>query len=687
MTVFEIKAVSRIQNRIDVILKHKEGKSPIFYRLDLLLNNIDVACKIRNISKNLNTDEETEINFDFSNFNYREKIVNYLKDNVNKLEEIYDENTCPIYINVSSFSSEKGIHKHRVPILFPEKQHLKWSDILFEFFDFDPRLQRYFDINSTITSRITPKPEIYHKQALPIAFYLPQFYPTKENDEWWGPGYTEWTGVVTNKSQFKSHISPNIPSDLGFYDTRMMETRRKQGELAKDFGIFGFCYYFYWFSGRRVLEAPLEQILKDKEPDLPFCLCWANETWSRRWDGSEAEVLISQNHDIDIDVNIIDDLMPFFRDERYIKIDNKPLLLIYRINLMENPNDFIRYLRDRAETKGLPGLYICSVMSFGHTDGRNFSCDASVEFPPHNVSANEIDVKKIDTKSDFEGKIYDYEDLVSKSIIRPDLDFPYFPGVMPRWDNSARRGSKANIFINSSPEKFAAWVADACDRTERLNNDMPFMFINSWNEWSEGAHLEPDRRYQRTYLEAIRIAKSERGLFKKYIDEKQSDILISQFNIIKNDLEFQRNNSYFSRLYEGHPSYLDCLPQVSGFKCHIDVANGQHFTSNFILDRKSGINVGGWVISSLEKDMRDSFGIFILKSMGSQNCYFVPVLKFYERRDVADFYRLGNHSALFGFEVRTPKHNITSGVYSASFMQIEDNIIYHHNLNSAFHVF
>lgn len=336
-----------------------------------------------------------------------------------------------------------------------------------------------------------------------ICFYLPQFHPVKENDQWWGPGFTEWVNVARAQKQFPTHNAPWLPADLGFYDLRLKDTRRQQADLARQYGVTGFCYYAYWFQGRRLLERPLQLLLEDGEPDLPFCLCWANENWSRRWDGSDAEILIAQRYDFDEDKKFIDDMKPWLADERYIRIDGKLLIMIYRPSLIPLRSQLFDHWRKRAQEMGLGELLICNIMTFGEFDPRPLNCDAAVEFPPHTAFASEISREALDAPASYEGSAYDYADVVRAALGR-SFDFAYFPGVMPRWDNTPRKGTKGNVFVNSSPDLFEIWLRDACRRAMTQPYDRKLVFVNSWNEWAEGAHLEPDSLYGRAYLDVVR---------------------------------------------------------------------------------------------------------------------------------------------------------------------------------------
>lgn len=340
-----------------------------------------------------------------------------------------------------------------------------------------------------------------------IAFYLPQFHPIPENDKWWGKGFTEWTNVTKARPWFAGHEQPQLPADLGYYDLRVDEVREEQARLAATYGISGFCYYYYWFNGRRLLEAPLDAMLKKGTPDFPFCICWANESWSRRWDGSEQELLMEQVHSPESDRKFIEDVIPILRDPRYIRVDGAPLLIVYRISLMPDPIAATETWRKVCKEAGIEKLHIAAVQSFGIEDPRSYGCDSAVEFPPHGISASEItqEVEGLDPK--FEGKIFDYRDLVSGDELKQDSKYDVFPGVMPSWDNTARRNGRGHVFHNATPNLYEEWLRSAIARAARQPvAGEQIVFINAWNEWAEGTHLEPDKRWGHAFLEATRRA-------------------------------------------------------------------------------------------------------------------------------------------------------------------------------------
>lgn len=351
-----------------------------------------------------------------------------------------------------------------------------------------------------------------------IALYLPQFHPTPENDEWWGKGFTEWRNVAKAKPLFPGHYQPHLPADLGFYDLRLPEVREAQAELARQHGIHGFCYYHYWFNGRRILERPFNEVLESDKPDLPFCLCWANENWTRVWDGGERNVLLEQHYSFEDDLAHIRSLVPAFKDPRYIRIDGKPLFLVYRTELLPDPAKTAALWQEEARKAGLPGLYLARVENFKKgIDPGDIGFDAAVEFAPDSSCAGTALFRG--RVASLLGKLgllpavfrdswlYSYPATVRGMLSKPERGYRWFRCVTPMWDNSARRSTNANIFIGATPSIYKQWLSKTVARTrQRHTGDEQIVFINAWNEWAEGCHLEPDQKWGREYLEATRDA-------------------------------------------------------------------------------------------------------------------------------------------------------------------------------------
>lgn len=371
----------------------------------------------------------------------------------------------------------------------------------------------------------------------PIAIYLPQFHPIPENDEWWGKGFTEWTNVTKAQPKFKGHYQPHLPADLGFYDLRLEESRVAQEKLAKEYGIYGFCYYHYWFNGKRVLNEPLDRKLKNAKENLPFMLCWANENWSRRWDGSESDILLEQIYSEADHRRHIEHLIPFFKDPRYIKIDDKVVFAIYRTNLIPNLEEAINIWRDVAKEYGLE-LYILRFEGFNNS-GEEFMCqgiDAASEFQPFTAISkiiksktklkgfkeeisfsaikNSLKARTTNFKEKYflknKGSVYNYQDIVNADFSdESKLNYKLYSCVTPSWDNTARKAKNYIVLNNSSPILFRDWINKKLKKFTPFSQEENLFFINAWNEWAEGNHLEPDRKWGTEYLNQLKKALDE----------------------------------------------------------------------------------------------------------------------------------------------------------------------------------
>lgn len=348
-----------------------------------------------------------------------------------------------------------------------------------------------------------------------IAFYLPQFHPTESNNAWWGPGFTEWNNVVQARPLFKQHYQPRLPGELGFYDIRLPEVREAQADLAREHGLHGFCYHHYWFHGDRMLDFLESELLRGGPPHVPYCLNWANESWTRVWGANPTAVLKSQHFSLEDDRRHINYLLPFFSQDNYIRVLGKPLLLVYRPANLPDSVATTEVWREEAARHGME-LYVCGV----HTDqwrGEPAAAgfDAAVEFLPNLP----LGMKRTGyhgwrrwtrrlllPNSVFRRSlVYSYSELMQFSSSANTVPFKVYPSVLPDWDNTPRRrGSAARIFHGSTAQQYEQWLRAVCQRFEPYGEDEDFVFINAWNEWAEGAYLEPDRCRGRSYLEATR---------------------------------------------------------------------------------------------------------------------------------------------------------------------------------------
>lgn len=331
-----------------------------------------------------------------------------------------------------------------------------------------------------------------------LAFYLPQFYPTPENDEWWGPGFTEWTNVAPMRPLFEGHEQPRIPADLGFYDLRVVETRLEQARLAAEHGIEGFVYWHYWFAGRRILERPFQEVLDSGQPGFPFCLSWANETWSRRWHGagSGSETLIEQTYSKADDMAHAHWLSEAFADPRYLRLRQRPLFLVYRPWDLPHPQRTLDTIRSTSVKAGLAEPYIVGINAHRPTeDTRPLGFDCTLDFEPQ--------LSAVPGPQDPGLKIYDYT-IATRAMWAQARSYPTHPCVMVSWDNTPRRGADGIVFINATPAAFERHLREAVESVQHRPFEERFVFLNAWNEWAEGNHLEPDLRYGRARLESVR---------------------------------------------------------------------------------------------------------------------------------------------------------------------------------------
>lgn len=347
-----------------------------------------------------------------------------------------------------------------------------------------------------------------------IALYLPQFHPIPENDQWWGTGFTEWTNVARARPLFRGHYQPRIPADLGFCDLRLSETREAQAELATAHRLEGFCYYHYWFDGRRLIERPFCDVLRSGRPRFPFCLCWANETWSRRWLAEDREILIEQTYSAEDDMRHAQWLVEAFGDDRYLSFLGRPLFLVYRPRHLPEPQRTIDTLRERCVKAGLPNPYLVGVD--GHSrnfDSRIIGFDDNLNFTPQlgllpYAFGDRFSKRRLLRNLAFGAvnghvKLYDYQDaweLMAES--RPS--FQHIPSVFVGWDNTPRRGRHGIVIANATPERFASALTQVINVARTHPSGEQVVFVNAWNEWAEGNHLEPDLRDGRAYLRALK---------------------------------------------------------------------------------------------------------------------------------------------------------------------------------------
>lgn len=384
-----------------------------------------------------------------------------------------------------------------------------------------------------------------------IAFYLPQYHSIPENDLWWGNGFTEWTNVKKSIPLFRGHNQPRVPLNENYYDLLNSDVMKWQTETAKKYGVFGFCFYHYWFAhGEMLLEKPIEQFLDRNDIDFPFCICWANENWSRRWDGAENEILMEQNYGGKHEwVNHFNYLLPFLKNNRYIRINGKPIFVIYKPELIPQLNEMIDVWQQLANENGVgPISFSYQYADYHFISNKDDSkFDYGIEFEPfysNRLRETEISNAKrayniirlifsdyslfvIKIKSYINSSLNkyfcklikfrfivinrkSYSEIAEVSVNHKPKGEKNVACVFTDWDNSPRRGKKASMFYGSTPEKFEKYLIKQIDRTKNEYNKN-FLFVNAWNEWGEGAYLEPDEKWKYKYLEAVKSALEKNG--------------------------------------------------------------------------------------------------------------------------------------------------------------------------------
>lgn len=341
-----------------------------------------------------------------------------------------------------------------------------------------------------------------------VAFYLPQFHPTKENSLHWGEGFTEWTNVARATAEFSNHHQPRAPRDFGYYDLRVGLVQQAQAHAAEKAGVSAFCYYYYWFDGERPLRLPIENHASDDAIELPFCLCFANENWTKKWDGLDSEIIFAQSYGENFAEKFWIDIVGFFKSDKYLKDEEgRPYLLVYRPSLIPSFDSVADEWQRLAIASGFPGVKLIASSAFENMESPTPGVNLLYEFPPLNSYALS-EFGKNDPLDHVYGRhldsvtnVHDYRQFIMGERMLLSSPSHILPGVMPDWDNVARRPGRGNAFLNSSPEIFQEWVAHAAKRAER--SDEKILFVNAWNEWAEGAYLEPDQRYGWAYLNAL----------------------------------------------------------------------------------------------------------------------------------------------------------------------------------------
>lgn len=382
----------------------------------------------------------------------------------------------------------------------------------------DPR-----DYISALSSMKTPKPNVKL-----VAKYLPQFYPIEENNKWWGNSFTEWTNVTRAVPQFVGHYQPRLPTELGFYDLRVTEVQERQVALARRAGLSAFCFYFYWFSGKTLLDTPLKNFAENDKIDFEFFLCWANDDWTRIWSGNSDEILMPATFDADDDIAFISHLSQYLGNKKYLRVDGKPLIAVWRPTMLPDPAGTVQRWRDWCMQHGIGPIHVSCSQTYERLDPKEHGMDSAYQHSPGDTRWIEPNIDRFSGSIDwlnqnFSGRLFDYRDLVRRAHEFSPPNYKLFRGVCPSWDNEPRRPGKARVLVGADPKGYLEYletvlnqtISDVSDSSERL------VFINAWNEWGEGAYLEPDRRFGFGNLEATKMATLRSALKHCQIEEPE----------------------------------------------------------------------------------------------------------------------------------------------------------------------
>lgn len=456
-----------------------------------------------------------------------------------------------------------------------------------------------------------------------IAFYLPQFHPFPENDKWWGKGFTEWSNVTKAKPNFKGHYQPHLPIHNGFYDLRVPEVMIEQAKLAKNYGVYGFNFYYYWFDGKILMHKPFEILLEHKEIDINFCITWANENWTRRWDGAANDILIGQNHCESDSIKFIENLYKYFNDNRYIRIDNKPVLIIYRVDIIPNIKETVSLWRRKMTEAGYDGIYLICSQAFGIKSPLEYGFDAAMEFPPHTVKSDVITNELKFYNKKYNGFVFDYNKVVENAIRDyKEEDYKVFRTAMLSWDNTARKQDGSHIFHNFSLLRYKQWLSNIVNKisySNKYSKDEKLVFVNAWNEWAEGTHLEPDRKFGYGYLQ------SSYDVLKNYNNN------LLDFSCIKPE----KNNEtavilhiHYSDVWDCINSYLSNLKSY-GFDLYVTLTN----TDNEI-------------VSKIKKEYPAAH-IYLVENRGRDILPFIQVLKILKNLDYKRICKIHSKKSLY----------------------------------------